>query len=250
MQAVADSLGVPPVVGAVLVCVLTIVVMVIITRVLLPSLAAGGKSLGLIRGDTLLLLGESNSGKTSLFYQLRDGKVPETVNSMKELDSKISLELGSETKNVKIVDFPGHRRLRPRLTTFYGRAAAIIFVIDSLTVSTELTHIAEFLFDLLTNREIAACSPPMLIACNKSDLPAIKSPEKIRVILEKELNALKKTRSVQLESVGDDADEMVPLGLPDQPFKFEDASAKVSFVSCSVAKGETAPVLDFVQQIF
>nr|KJB21013.1 hypothetical protein B456_003G186100 [Gossypium raimondii] len=88
------------------------------------------------KSNTVILTGLSGSGKTVLFYQLRDGSVHQgTITSMEPNESTIVLNSDSnkrKSKPVHIVDVPGHSRLRPKLDEFLPRAAGIVFVVDSL----------------------------------------------------------------------------------------------------------------------
>lgn len=66
--------------------------------------------------NTVLLVGPANAGKTALLHFLRHGVDVATVTSMKENDCSISLhstlKTTPDTKQLHIIDFPGHERLR------------------------------------------------------------------------------------------------------------------------------------------
>ncbi|URE30305.1 ADP-ribosylation factor GTPase-activating protein [Musa troglodytarum] len=89
------------------------------------------------KSNTIVLAGLNGSGKTVLFYQLRDGS-PHlgTVTSMEPNDGTFVLHSELEKKGklnpVHLIDVPGHSRLRPKLDEFLPHAAGVIFVVDSL----------------------------------------------------------------------------------------------------------------------
>nr|TKS10046.1 hypothetical protein D5086_0000086320 [Populus alba] len=81
------------------------------------------------KSNTIVLSGLSGSGKTVLFYQLRDGSSHQgTVTSMEPNEGTFLLHSESAKKGkikpVHVVDVPGHSRLRPKLDEFLPQAAA------------------------------------------------------------------------------------------------------------------------------
>jgi small GTP-binding protein len=151
------------------------------------------------------IVGNTNAGKTTLFYKLQQDELPQTVTSMVELDTTLQLKAdGADGKSYKVIDFPGHRRVRGRLTPLLNRAAGIVFVVDSTSVAADLTYIAEFMMELFLDSNVRAMRPPLLVLCNKSELAGAKSPKAVKPLLEKELAQLQETRSA-LEETNDDA---------------------------------------------
>lgn len=227
--------------------VAVLIITLVAIWVLQKTLLSGGKALGIIKGDTLLILGPSNSGKTALYYKLATGKVPETMTSMKELDTELKIKGagGEEDKAVKVVDFPGHPRLRGNLPKFLNRAKSIVFVVDSTTVSRDVTPICEYLFTVMTS-SIAAQNLPVLIACNKSDKEA-PGIAKVKSTLEKELSNLIDTAG-SLGDTGGGDDGSVTLKKSGESFSFDtDAPCKISFISCSATKTDCSEVVDFMR---
>ncbi|RUP47900.1 LOW QUALITY PROTEIN: signal recognition particle receptor beta subunit-domain-containing protein [Jimgerdemannia flammicorona] len=113
-------------------------------------------------------MGISDAGKTALFTQLRYGKQAKTQTSMKENEARISL-LGKDglplTKQpVHLVDLPGHERLRFKFTDYTPIARGVVFVVDSATATRTARPIAEYLYDLLSNKHVAKNQVPVLIA--------------------------------------------------------------------------------------
>jgi signal recognition particle receptor subunit beta len=220
---------------------IVLIITLVAIKLIQSTLVSAGKAVGIIRGDTLLLLGGSNAGKTSMYYKLATGSVPQTLTSMKELDTVIQLKgktAESEEKSVKIVDFPGHPRLRGGLPNFLKRARGIVFVIDSTTVSDNVTPICQYLFEVMTTSSIAAQKLPLLIACNKSDLGSSSSLAKIKSTLETELDQLIDTTG-SLEDTGDEDEGIITLKRSGEKFKFDsDATCKITFTACSAMKGD------------
>ncbi|KAL0408598.1 UNVERIFIED_CONTAM: hypothetical protein Sradi_1794200 [Sesamum radiatum] len=125
--------------------------------------------------DTIVLTGLSGSGKTVLYYQLRDGSSHlGTVTSMEPNEGTFVLQ--SETtkqkgkiKPVHIVDVPGHSRLRPKLDEFLPQAAGIVFVVDAVEFLPNVRAASEYLYDILTKASVVKKKIPLLLLCNKVD---------------------------------------------------------------------------------
>ena len=90
-----------------------------------------------ISGTSIVLVGGCESGKTALLYTLANekGSTPTTVTSFKE--NIASVVCG--TKSVKLVDIPGHERVRNNAFDKHKNdARAIVFLLDSATVQTKV----------------------------------------------------------------------------------------------------------------
>ena len=100
----------------------------------------------------VLLCGISDSGKTTLLSQLVAGKTVQTYTSMQHNSFPYTVADG---KVVALVDVPGSDRVRGQVVDkFSGSARAIVFVVDSNTVSKQVRDVAEYLHYLLTNKNI------------------------------------------------------------------------------------------------
>ncbi|XP_040954391.1 signal recognition particle receptor subunit beta isoform X4 [Gossypium hirsutum] len=89
------------------------------------------------KSNTIVLTGLTGSGKTVLFYVLRDGSSHQgTVTSMEPNEGTFVLNSESnkkgKIKSIHLVDVPGHSRLRPKLDEFLPQAAGIVFVVDAV----------------------------------------------------------------------------------------------------------------------
>lgn len=84
----------------------------------------------------VVLAGPCGGGKTCLFFQLRDGSTHSgTVASMQENEGLVRVAAaargGGGQRSVRVLDVPGHERLRQRLEQHLADAAAVVFVIDA-----------------------------------------------------------------------------------------------------------------------
>ncbi|GAB6031271.1 hypothetical protein CHUAL_009071 [Chamberlinius hualienensis] len=185
--------------------------------------------------NAILLAGLCDAGKTAIFTQLVHKKKCESFTSI-EVNSG-TYRFTQMKKSVRVIDMPGHERLRNRyLDEFKGSIKGIIFVVDSLAFQSQLQDVAEFLYNLLTDKIITSNCRSLLIACNKQDNSLAKSSKLIKNQLEREINTLRVTRSGQLSSVDNTKSEQVILGKKDKDFEFGHLyPQQVEFVECSAA---------------
>lgn len=88
----------------------------------------------------IVLAGLCDSGKTLLFSMLINGKEIETFTSLKENSGFLNVQSGL----LRLVDMPGHERLRLKLLDTYKQSTkALIYVIDSCSVQKEIKDVAE-----------------------------------------------------------------------------------------------------------
>ena len=211
------------------------------------ALGSGGAKVagGGAKGDSILLVGNTNSGKTVLMYRMVHGELVETVPSMKQTQVEVSCGAGEGATKAKVIDVPGHPRMRGLLPSFLPRAKAIVFVVDSSAVGDQVTAVAELLYEILTDEAVQAASPALLFACNKQDQRLAKAPEKICSMLEKEMTELQTTRA-SLEDTSNEGAAV--LGRVGESFDFEqDAPCATSFVGCSALEAQLEPVMDFIR---
>uniref|UniRef100_A0A1D1XM01 Signal recognition particle receptor subunit beta n=1 Tax=Anthurium amnicola TaxID=1678845 RepID=A0A1D1XM01_9ARAE len=202
------------------------------------------------KSNTIVLAGLSGSGKTVLFYQLRDGSFHHgTVTSMEPNDDCFILHSESEKKNkikpVRIVDVPGHPRLRTKLDDFLPQAAGIVFVVDALDFLPSCRAIAEYLYDILTKADVVKKKIPVLILCNKADKVTAHSKEFIKKQLEKEIDKLRTSRTGL--STADITNEYT-LGEQGETFSFVQCHNKVSVADASGLMGETSQLEQFIRE--
>lgn len=93
----------------------------------------------------ILVTGLCESGKTLMFSQLLHNVVSETFTSIAEnVGEYVNKDSGAA---IRVVDIPGHERLRGRFFDQYKTSAkGIVFVIDSVTVQKDIRDVAEYDF--------------------------------------------------------------------------------------------------------
>lgn len=97
------------------------------------------KKRGVKRTD-ILLAGLCDSGKTLLYSLILNGNEVETFTSLKENLGFLTLP----NSVMRLVDLPGHERLRLRLLdTYKNSTKAIVYVVSSSTVQKEVKDVAE-----------------------------------------------------------------------------------------------------------
>ncbi|KAL8150977.1 hypothetical protein V2J09_020785, partial [Rumex salicifolius] len=200
--------------------------------------------------NTVVLAGVSGSGKTVLFYQLRDGSSHQgTVTSMEPNEDTFVLHSESTKKGkfkpVHIVDVAGHSRLRPKLDEYLLQAAGLVFVVDALEFLHSCRQVAEYLYDILTKASIVKKKVPVLILCNKTEKVSAHSKEFIRKQLEKEIDKLRTTRTGISDA---DVTNEYMLGVPGQPFAFSQCANKVTVAEASALTGEISQVEQFIRE--
>lgn len=82
---------------------------------------------------TTLLIGPEQTGKSTLYSALVFEAVPETQTSQHENESNIAIkkeELVSPT-SIRLVDLPGHPRLRGKANDYLHKADRIVFCVDT-----------------------------------------------------------------------------------------------------------------------
>ncbi|KAK8998018.1 hypothetical protein V6N11_012551 [Hibiscus sabdariffa] len=202
------------------------------------------------KSNTIVLTGLSGSGKTVLYYVLRDGSSHQgTVTSMEPNEGTFTLNSESNKKGkikpVHLVDVPGHSRLRPKLDDFLPQAAGIVFVVDAVEFLPNCSSVSEYLYDILTKASVVKKKIPVLICCNKSDKVTAHTKEFIRKQLEKEIEKLRASRSAI--SAADISNDFT-LGVPGEVFAFSQCRNVVTIVEASGLKGEIAQVEQFIRE--
>ncbi|XP_051114392.1 uncharacterized protein LOC127240012 [Andrographis paniculata] len=200
--------------------------------------------------NTIVLTGLSGSGKTVLFYQLRDGSSHQgTVTSMEQNEGTFVLH--SETskkgkvKPVHIVDVPGHSRLRPKLDEFLLQAAAMVFVVDAVEFLPNVRAASEYLYDILTKASVVKKKIPLLVLCNKVDKVTAHTKDFIRKQLEKEIDKLRASRTA-LSSA--DVTNEYTLGVPGEAFGFHQCHNKVAVSEASGLTGNISQLEEFIRE--
>ncbi|PON44851.1 Small GTP-binding domain containing protein [Parasponia andersonii] len=202
------------------------------------------------KSNTIVLSGLGGSGKTVLFYQLRDGSSHQgTVTSMEPNEGTFVLHSekakNGKPKPVHVVDVPGHSRLRPKLDEFLPQAAGIVFVVDALEFLPNCRAASEYLYEVLTKASVVKKKIPVLIVCNKTDKVTAHTKEFIRKQMEKEIDKLRASRTAVSEA--DIANEFT-LGVPGDAFSFTQCHNKVTVAEASGLTGEISQVEQFIRE--
>jgi len=191
-------------------------------------------------GNSILLTGSSDSGKTAIQCALVYGSVPPTHTSLQPTESLIRLHSSlNKPRYGKLVDIPGHARIRDRFKEFLPNAKAVVFVVDASTIARNGPEVAEHLHRILhavTSLPPSKRQPSLVILAHKCDLltssssNAAPAVSRVRTILERELEKRKESQvgGVGVGQLGDDEDadgEMGGLecsGVGGKGFKFQD----------------------------
>lgn len=174
----------------VLVAILVILVTFLLTRKLRKT------------SNIVVLVGLSESGKTTLFTRVVFNKPKKSVTSLTQNEATL------DDLSLKLVDIPGAERLRPRFWDQYReKARNVVFVVDSTNVSSKLRNLGEYLYSLLSDSIIQKNRIGFSIACNKQDLPNALRRDEIKTILEKELTAIRETKKGQLSKTSEEETE-------------------------------------------
>lgn len=217
----------------------------VIAVVLLTRKRAGAK------GKSLLLVGPSDAGKTAIFSQLVYGHTSPTHAS---LQPSSSFAILSPSKTLKIIDIPGHPRIRGQFTDFLSEAKTIAFVVDANSISRNSVAVAEHLHHILhaiTSLPPSHHTPALLILCNKNDLLKTSSASgsastlavtRVKTVLERELEKRRVAQSggVGIEGLGEEGERSEMGGLEcgadgNCPFRFDEwEGGEVIFMGTSV----------------
>lgn len=207
------------------------------------------------RGDSLLLVGSSDAGKTAILSTLVYKQTLHTHTSIQTNSAVVALP--SSHKTLRLIDVPGHPRLRDQFLEHLPEAKAVAFIIDASTISRMGPVVAEHLHQVmhaLTSLPPSQTPPDLLIVAHKCDLlkathqatPEQLAVNRVRAVLERELEKRKALHAsgVGVESMGAEDGESEMGGLEcagTGEFKFADwEGGEVAFVGTSVAVGKPA----------
>ncbi|KAL7420530.1 hypothetical protein Q5752_004481 [Cryptotrichosporon argae] len=185
--------------------------------VLFSAFRASPKKAGRKGTPTVVLVGPSDSGKTSLFAALAHQTHAATHTSLTSSRTTFSLSVPSSprARQVTLVDVPGHARLRDALAPHLSTADGTVFVVDASAVVRAAAGVAERLAPVLSALAVRSRSSGsgggtqrLLILAHKADalapsqaqgrLDAVaraKAVERVRTALTRELERLKAARA-------------------------------------------------------
>eukprot|EP00026_Physarum_polycephalum_P014649 Phypoly_transcript_15187.p1 GENE.Phypoly_transcript_15187~~Phypoly_transcript_15187.p1 ORF type:complete len:269 (+),score=45.85 Phypoly_transcript_15187:65-808(+) len=199
------------------------------------------------KGDSILLLGDTNAGKTQIYLKLIHDVHHATQASMKLGEAVYKFDDQGKPKSVKLVDLPGHQRLRNQVQGLLGTAAGIVFVVDSADFKEQ--PVAGYLYELLVNKTVNKRDIPILVFLNKCDQERAWPESVIKSALEKELSELRRTRQAMPKAHGSREDEeTIYLGLENKPFTFDQLPLSVTFAKGSIRNDDFSAVEDFIAE--
>ncbi|KAL8142419.1 hypothetical protein V2J09_015451 [Rumex salicifolius] len=186
--------------------------------------------------DTILLTGLNGSGKTVLFYQLRDGCCKQkTVQSQEPNEESFILHSetswNSKVRPVHIIDLPGDCIV----DGFLHKTDGIVFVVDSTEISWNCHLVSKYLYEIITKAIVVKKKIPVLILCNKTDMLTAHSKEFIARQLEKSINRLCMSRP--------DASDVRR-----KEFTFSNCHTQVTVSEASGLTGDIAQVEAFIRK--
>lgn len=121
------------------------------------------------RGNALLLVGPPDSGKTAILstvssphasllkLNISDGSKDQlaydrTLPSHTSLQTNSAQMTLSSTQTLRVIDVPGHPRIRDQFREHLKDAKAVAFVVDCSTISRNGSAVAEYVFSITRER--------------------------------------------------------------------------------------------------
>lgn len=123
-----------------------------------------------------------------------------------------------------------------------GQLRHVVFVIDSSTCTTRVRDIAELMHDVLI--AIQGYKTPILVICNKQDQESSKSSQIIKILLEKELSLVCRTRAATLKSTSDTNQKTTLFS--DGEFSWDRIGKNVKFHDCTATNDEEAEAVKMI----
>lgn len=235
----------------------------------------GGSSGGRSRSSAIVIMGTQGCGKTCAWQALRYGEQRFATCTSVAANDALDLavvgkdERGREVKRrVRLVDVPGHAKLRLDAMDWLKRARAVVFVVDSVSFANDRREVAQFLFEILSDEHFQRSKLPLMVVCNKSEKLTAHSPDFIRKRLEREVEAARRAAAGSLPDMAVSAkqrkanqvaarrrEKYRALGQrPGEEFTFEafargTGSRLVTFDRISATKLQMDGVRDFIARL-
>ncbi|EDR23429.1 signal recognition particle receptor subunit beta, putative [Entamoeba dispar SAW760] len=192
--------------------------------------------------SVVMITGTSGVGKTSLYLCLQNNTTTETCTSMVE-NIGICHDIITQ-QPIEIVDIPGYGKVRGIYKKYIESAKCIIFMIAGDEIKKTIKDDAGYLHCIITSN---TNNLPILILCNKSDIPMSESKDIIKILLEKELNKLRIRVAKPGEVIADD--DLYMYGDPDDEFHFEQLKNQIVFAQSSVKENDIDSIWNFLKSI-
>ncbi|KAH3766961.1 ADP-ribosylation factor 1 [Pelomyxa schiedti] len=132
-----------------------------------------GKIFNQMSDKRILMLGLDAAGKTTILYKLRIGEVVTTLPTI-----GFNVETVEYKNSIKFTvwDIGGQDKIRPLWRHYYQKCDALVFVVDS-SDSERFAEASEELHRVADDEALAGV--PVLVLCNKCDLPGAKDSSAI-----------------------------------------------------------------------
>ncbi|KAL1663262.1 signal recognition particle receptor beta subunit-domain-containing protein [Schizophyllum commune] len=144
------------------------------------------------KGNALLLVGPPDAGKSAILSALVYKHTLPTHASLQTNSAFATLP--NLKQPLRVIDVPGHPRVRDQFRAHLPEARAVAFVVDASTVSRNGARVAEHLHTLLralSHLPPSQPTPALAILAHKSDLLKAGAPalaaSRVRTVLEREL---------------------------------------------------------------
>eukprot|EP00892_Ulva_mutabilis_P009780 jgi/Ulvmu1/7174/UM034_0083.1 len=197
-----------------------------------------------LRPKTLVLYGPMEAGKTTLLHSLQGIAPPQgTVSSMKANEAVVTLP--GTNKVVKVVDVPGHPRLRSLYDLHASSASFIVFILDSASFVADKQLVAEQLHQVLQQQASTRRGCRVIVACNKADLEERAfSQDFIVRQLEKAINSFRASKGAEVPGAVGRKDS---LGDTSAPFTFSTSIVPVRVCTISAATANLQGLVDALE---
>ncbi|KAF5373926.1 hypothetical protein D9758_000753 [Tetrapyrgos nigripes] len=202
------------------------------------------------KGNSLILVGAPDSGKTTIFTSLVYNQTVPTHTSL-QTNSSFIPRSGSK-QPFRIIDIPGHPRIREQFREFVSDAKALVFIVDANTISRNGSVVAEHLhlvMSAIASLPPSHSLPSLIILAHKADLMRTASGSadsillavnRVQTVLERELEKRRLSQSgMGVESMGSEDEKSDVGGLecsgPEATFKFDNwDGGEVRFLGTSI----------------
>ncbi|KAK2964976.1 putative signal recognition particle receptor subunit beta [Blattamonas nauphoetae] len=161
----------------------TPIILALLTILLIITCPCWGRKRTAKATPTIGIIGLTGSGKTALFYTLKEGTTPETFMSEKENSAIFDLSRWTKKKNsnkkYQYIDFPGAENTRQKFFNHpdFANIRKLIYLVDSTTFKNDVAKIGKFFYSILTSPTLVKKKTPIMIAFNKQDLLHLKNSD-------------------------------------------------------------------------